>query len=146
MTEKIRGAVAALLTNRELVINRGSEHGVTKGMKFAVLNRQGIHISDPETDEDLGSVDVPKVIVEATRVDSKLTVARTFNKRRRNLGGSYPVGALGALFEPARWVEEWETLRTDQKPQIKELPETDSYVKTGDPVVEVRDDDYVVDR
>lgn len=144
MADPIRGLVASLLTSRELVINRGSDHGVTKGMKFAVLNRQGLGIKDPETDEELGSVAIPKVIVEASRVDPRLTVARTFNKRRTNVGGQFSGLGLAAMFEPPKWIDEWETLRTDQKPLIKELPPSESYVEIGDPVVEVRGDDYVV--
>ena len=147
MSDPLRGAVAALLTNRELVINLGTEQGVTEGMRFAVLNSHGVDIHDPETSEVLGSVDVPKVIVEAVRIEPRLTVARTFNKRRRNVGGSGGVStlALSGLFEPPKWVEEWETLRTTEKPQIKELPEEDSYVKIGDPVVEVRNEEYVTE-
>jgi hypothetical protein len=94
MSERLRGAVAALLTGRELVINLGSEQGVVAGMKFAVLNRQGIDIKDPETEEPIGSVEVPKVIVEVARVEPRLSVARTFKKRQVNVGGK-GLGALG---------------------------------------------------
>jgi hypothetical protein len=147
MSERLRGAVAALLTGRELVINLGSEQGVVAGMKFAVLNRQGIDIKDPETEEPIGSVEVPKVIVEVARVEPRLSVARTFKKRQVNVGGK-GLGALGMtnLFEPPKWVDEWESLRTDQKPQIKELPESASYVERGDPVVQVVDDEYITEK
>jgi hypothetical protein len=147
MSERLRGAVAALLTDRELVINLGSEQGVVAGMKFAVLNRQGIDIKDPETEEPIGSVEVPKVIVEVARVEPRLSVARTFKKRQVNVGGK-GLGALGMtnLFEPPKWVDEWESLRTDQKPQIKELPESASYVERGDPVVQVVDDEYITEK
>jgi hypothetical protein len=43
-------------------------------------------------------------------------------------------------------VDEWESLRTDQKPQIKELPESASYVERGDPVVQVVDDEYITEK
>lgn len=145
MSEGLRGAVAALLSSRELVINIGSEDGVVKGMRFAVLYRQGLDIRDPETRKSLGSVEVPKVIVEAARVEEHLTVARTFTKRRHNVGGGGldVSSTLGRMFAPAQWVEEWETLRTEEKPQAEELAEEQSYVKVGDPVVQVLDDDYI---
>jgi cell shape-determining protein MreC len=46
--EPLRGAVAAVLTDRELVINLGSERGVKPGMRFAVLNSKGLGIIDRE--------------------------------------------------------------------------------------------------
>jgi hypothetical protein len=144
MTDKLKGAVATVLSSRELVINLGSEAGVEPGMKFAVLNRKGVDITDPETNESIGSVPIAKVIVEVTRVEPKLSVARTFKKRRRNVGGS---GALGIasmtnLFEPPKYVDEWETLRTAQKPEIAELPADQSYVKRGDPVEQVVGEEF----
>lgn len=144
MSEPLKGAVAALLTSRELVINLGSENGVGKGMKFAVLNSRGVDITDPETGETLGSVPTPKVIVEVARVEPRLSVARTFKKRRRNVGGAGGLG-IANLFEPPKWVDEWETLRTDEKPDAREISPAESYVKRGDPVVEVRDEEYVTE-
>lgn len=140
MSEPIRAKVAEIINRRELVINAGSEHGVVKGMKFAVLSRKGASIKDPDTGEELGSVDVPKVLVEAVRVQPKLTIARTFTSRRRNVGGR----GLGLdLFQPPRWVEEVETLRTSDKPYVEELSEEESYVKIGDPVVQVLGDEFL---
>ncbi len=147
MPEPLKGAVAALLTNRELVLNLGSEDGVRVGMKFAVLNSHGINIYDPVTTEVLGTVELPKVIVEAVRVEDRLTVARTFQKRRKNLGGAGSIlgsAGLSKMFEPSRWVDEWETFKTEQKPQVAEFSEEDSYVKIGDPVVEARGDEWTV--
>ena len=148
MSDPIRGLVASLLTNRDLVVNRGSEHGVRKGMKFAVLNPRGLQVEDPETGEPIGSVEVPKVIVEVSRIEPKLSVAKTFRQRRVNVGGRGVGGAgfgIASLFEPPEWVESWETLRTSERPHSEEIDPSESYVQIGDPVVEVRDDDYVVD-
>ena len=38
--DPIMGAVAALINERELVINRGSADGVTRGMKFRVMTKE----------------------------------------------------------------------------------------------------------
>lgn len=139
--ERIRGTVAAILNRRELVINVGTDDGVEVGMEFAVLNRRGLSISDPETAEDLGSVEIPKVLVRVARVQPRLAVARTFQTRTRNVGGAGP--NLSALFEPRKVVKEYETLRSADKPYEEELDETESYVKTGDPVVQVIEDEYI---
>lgn len=142
-TERLHGAVAAILNRQELVINLGSDNGVTEGMRFAILNRRGVDIKDPNTDELLGSVDVPKVVVEAVRIQPRITVARTFRVTRRNVGGTGSLGiGLSGLFEPPKWVEVRESLRSQEKPAIAELDESESYVKVGDPVVEVRGEEF----
>src|SRR4051812_6821678 len=53
----ITGFVARVLNSRELVINRGSEHGVELDMHFEVLAPEGEDITDPETGEPLGSIE-----------------------------------------------------------------------------------------
>lgn len=138
---RIRGFVAAVLNRRELVLNVGSDHGVEIGMKFAVLNRQGLSITDPETGEMLDSVEIPKVLVQVARTQPRVAVARTFVRRSRNVGGSGP--SIASLFEPRRMVTEYETLRSADKPYEEELDETESYVKAGDPVVQVIGDEFI---
>jgi hypothetical protein len=139
--EHIRGRVAQILNRRELVLNVGSQQGVTKGMKFAVLNARGTKIVDPDTGEDLGSVDVPKVVVEVSNVESHLAVAHT-QSRPRNVGGAglSVGGAFAELFKQPRWIHEAESLRLEDKPYVKEMDAEDSYVKIGDPVVQVLDE------
>jgi hypothetical protein len=140
MSERIKGAVAQILNRRELVLNVGSEEGVKSGMNFAVLNPRGVLIQDPITKKPLGSVEIPKVLVEASRVQEHLTVARTFRTFRKNEGGTAGFGL--DIFRPPNWVERTETLRSSEKPYVEELPEEESYVKIGDPVVEVVGDEF----
>jgi hypothetical protein len=142
VTEPIRGRVAQILTDRELVLNIGQDVGVTKGMRFAVLNSKGLEVVDPETGASLGSVDRAKVLVEAVRVQSKLSVARTFRTFRRNLGGRSGL-TLDLFGTPPKWVEVPETLRLADKPSEAELGEEESYVKIGDPIVQVVEEEYL---
>jgi hypothetical protein len=96
------------------------------------------------TEKPIGSVEIPKVIVEVSRVEPLLAVARTFKKRQRNIGGTGLTAlGIGNIFDPPKWVDEWESLRTEKKPEIKELPESASYVQRGDPVVQVLGDEYL---
>jgi hypothetical protein len=133
----IRGSVAEILNSREVVINRGTRDGVRLGMKFAILEPKAQNVIDPETDETLGSVDRPKVLVRVVRVQERLAVARTFRSHRRNVGG---VGLGGSevlkMFEPPNYVREYETFRSDQA-TWEELDEKESFVKIGDPVEEL---------
>jgi hypothetical protein len=145
MPERIRGRVAAILNARELVVNVGSDEGVYSGMRFAVLNPKGAEIRDPETNEFLDSVEVPKVVLAAVRIQPKVSVLRTFRTERKNLGGTGSSFALQLFGRPPQWLNVPETLKLSEKPYEAELEETESYVKVGDPVVQVVGDEFLVD-
>lgn len=141
--DRIQGKVAAILNRRELVMTVGSDNGVRKGMKFAVLNPIGLDIRDPDSGESLGTVEMHKVLVEVVRVQEKVSVGRTFKTVRRNIGGMGSIGLdVESIFKPRRIVEVPETLEVAAKPHAEELSEEDSLVKVGDPVVQVADDEF----
>lgn len=141
MTDSIRGKVARILDTRHLVLNVGSTHGVTVGMYFDVLDPKGEDITDPDTGQILGSIERPKVRVQVIKVDEKLAVASTFKKKEVNVGGrgSVNVGGLAEMFMPPKYVTKYETLKTTEK-TWEDLSESESYVKSGDPVVQVSDE------
>jgi hypothetical protein len=136
MNEAIRGSVARILNRRDLVINRGQRHGVRKGMKFLVLNKKGEDIRDPETGDELGSLEIPKVAVRVVRVQERLSVARTYESKRK-WGGSLGRMLGTDLFDSSRLVSQPETLESAEDSWAEELDESDSFVKVGDPVVQV---------
>ena len=78
MTEPIVGKVAAIENNFNLVINRGSNHGVKSGMIFVIEDPQGKEIRDPEDDEFLGYIPVEKINVKIFDVQEKFSRATTF--------------------------------------------------------------------
>jgi len=136
--DPIRGKVARVLNSRELAINVGSRDGVVVGMYFDVLDPKGEDIRDPDSGEVLGSVDRPKVRVQVTKVQERLSVASTYKKNEVNVGGrgvNFGLG-LSDLLMPPRYVTRFETLKTTEK-TWEDLDEKESYVKTGDPVVQV---------
>lgn len=139
----IEGKVAQVLNRREVALNVGSSSGVVPGMKFAILNKRALNIRDPDTREPLGSIDLPKALVKVVRVNDKVSVARTFRTTKRNIGGDFSLGLRRALEQP-RWVEVPETLKVDEHSYQQEIEEKDSIVKIGDPVVEIRGDEYDV--
>jgi hypothetical protein len=142
--DRIEGKVARILTARELVINRGSEAGVEVGMRFAILNRKGREIIDPDTKEVLGSVELPKTFVKVIAVEPKLAVARTFREFHypgvRGLGDT--AFSLSALMTGKPERTEVETLKTDETRMKDEMDEADSFVKTGDPAVQMVGNEY----
>ena len=136
----IRGKVARILNSREVAINRGQSDGVKEGMYFDILDPTSEDIKDPDTKAVLGSLSRPKVRVKVTRVEEKLCVASTYKTHRVNIGGTaqglaFPTGFAKALLPP-QWIVKHETLKT-QEQTWESLDEEESYVKTGDPVVQV---------
>jgi hypothetical protein len=140
MTNMIRGKVARVLNSRELALNIGSEHGVREGMLFDVIDPKGEDIVDPDTGGIIGSLERPKVRVKVISVQNKLSVASTYKKERVNVGGvGIGTSAISQLFMQPDYVTQYETLKTEEK-TWEDISEEESYVKCGDPVVQVKAD------
>ncbi len=135
MTELIRGKVARILNSRVVIINAGSEKGVTVGMCFDIMGNEDI--VDPDTKETLGSIERATLRVKVTEVQEKMSFASTYKTRKVNVGGhglGLGVGTLTRAFAPPEWVTRPETINT-QEETLED--ETENYVKTGDAVVQV---------
>ena len=132
-SELITGSVAEVLNSREIIINRGSDSGVKEGLTFEVFAPQGENVIDPETGDNLGSVNRPKVVVRIVHVEPRLSVGRTFRSTRRNIGGNSAIKLFDKMFEPPQYVREYDTLRMGNR-TWEEIDESESIVKIGDPV------------
>ncbi len=73
----IDGKVAKILNSRELVINRGTEHGVKEGMRFEVIEELE-EVLDPDTKVSIGTISRVKIRVKVAHVQSRLSIARTY--------------------------------------------------------------------
>lgn len=131
MSEKITGSVAQIVSDREVVLNRGTADGVAPGMFFKVLDPKTIDIKDPETDEVLGSISRVKIVLKAVEVAERITIARTFRTKEVNVGGS-GVNILGNLMTPPKVVDKVETLRRGEG-QPTPIGLQESIVGIGDP-------------
>ena len=138
MTKPICGKVARVLNTREIAINVGAENGVTVGMHFDVIDLQYEDIRDPDTNEVLGSIERPKVRVKIIQVQEKLSLATTYRKEQVNTGGTwgFSLGPFARSLMPPNWITKYETLSKIEEARDV-LDEEDSYVKAGDPVVQV---------
>lgn len=142
--DPIRGKVAKILSPREVALTIGEAHGVETGMLFEIMY-PGYEIPDPDTGVVLGTVELPKARVKVTRVYDNLSVAATYRSQRVNVGGMAPMGlgtGINMLFQPPKWETRYETLKTKGsfESAVAEIAEADSYVATGDPVVQVLDE------
>ncbi|WP_271396279.1 hypothetical protein [Neomicrococcus lactis] len=130
--KKLSGLVAEIVSNREIILNKGSKDGVREGMYFNVLDPSSVGIKDPVTGEDLGGIKRIKITVVAVEVAERITLAQTFRTRSVNVGGHF--GGMDAIdmLRPPKFVERVETLRLDPKGP-KPLGPSESVVVKGDP-------------
>lgn len=72
------GSVARVEDQYTLIINRGTEHGATADMMFAVMADGGDQILDPETGTVIGELPTEKLRVKVVEVQPKYSRAVTF--------------------------------------------------------------------
>jgi len=72
----IVGAVARILSDKEVILSVGSDDGVKQDMEFVIFS-EGDHITDPETEEDLGAIETIKGRVTVYHVQQKMSRAKT---------------------------------------------------------------------
>ena len=135
-TEPIRGKVARIINAREVVLNIGQSQGVKVGMSFDILTPKGLDIRDPDTGENLGSFQRAKNRVRVIQAQDKLSLASTY--RSRSVADALAEAFFGtrALQTTTSRKNQFETLRTNRD-TWENLPDEDSYVSEGDPVVQV---------
>ena len=133
VNKPIEGLVATIVSERELAINIGSDHGVTRGMKFKVLTGSPTEIVDPATGNRLGTISRTKVRVKAVSVLPKFSICETY-RTYRTKGNALSAG-LSQFFEQPRTVRE--TLRAEDADYVPDLPEEESFVKQGDRVEQI---------
>lgn len=69
--------VAKVTDEYTLIINRGSEHGVTKGEQFLVYFVDPEELIDPESGEVLGNLEIIRGTGTATHVQPKMTTIKS---------------------------------------------------------------------
>lgn len=129
----IGGKVAKILNGRELIINRGSEAGVEPEMKFKVLEER-VEITDPDTGNNLGTLEREKIRIRITEVQPKFAIGRTYETYQTS-AGIFDSSVFSTLTLPRR-VTKVRTLKTQGDP-IANSDENVATVSTGDPVLQI---------
>ena len=138
----LSGKVAGLISARELIINIGSEQGVENGMKFKVLSSEPYVITNPDNGKTLGELNREKVRVQVTEIHEKFSICSTF--RKKNIGGTaewaLTSGSMvDSILNPPKY--KLETLKIEDSELPPPLSEEESYVKKGDRVVQIIEND-----
>lgn len=71
---EITGRVAKIADESRLVLNVGSAHGVKPGMHFVVF-QEGEDVTDPESGESLGKMELVKAEVVIEHVQERMSLA-----------------------------------------------------------------------
>jgi hypothetical protein len=123
----ISGLVARLVSDEDLIINKGSADGVMENMIFEILDPHTQDVTDPASGENLGSMDRVLATVRVTQVRPRLSMAHLLSNRglwlsdaARVMSGyrgparltsdtwpegvreGYPVGFTGQLWSPPK--------------------------------------------
>lgn len=72
----VRGKVAMILNDREVVINRGKEHGVELGTRYKVV--ETVEVEDPDTKKVIGTIEREKIRFEIAHLEPAMSIARTY--------------------------------------------------------------------
>lgn len=71
---KIKGRIIRIIDSTSVIVNLGSAHGISSSSKFYVLGEPE-PVTDPDTNEELGTVTVTKVVLKASQVFERFTIA-----------------------------------------------------------------------
>jgi HKD family nuclease len=139
MTQIIKGTVAEIIDNSTVVLSVGSESGVEVGMRFKIFSKNKIEITDPESHEKLGELDIEKFKVQVIQVFPKFSIAETYEYKTVNTGGSYnsSIWTLNKMMEEPRLVKRRKTFEID-KQEKRTINKEDSIVSVGDRVELIR--------
>ncbi len=132
----IRGKVAEVLNDREIVINRGKDHGVKLGTRFKIT--ETVEIRDPDTGDVIGTIIREKIRFKVVYAQPSMSIARTYETHTFGTSSaSLATEALLRTIHPEAGMQ-----RTDVK-RIRPSGDNDEpvLVKIGDVVDEVTDDE-----
>lgn len=132
-TALIEGKVAKILNARELVINRGTEHGIEAGMRFKVVEETQ-EIVDPDTHQSLGTISREKIRVKVADAQPRFAIARTYQTYEvQEPSASALAFSLHRRFNTVTKVR---TLASDFGDLRAPYDESKSFVAVGDKVVQ----------
>ncbi len=130
----IKGKVAAVLNERDLVINKGSDDSVLEGMLFQV-RQPDFRITDPDSGAELGVIARDKIKVRVVEVHPQFSVAKTYE--------TYPAPAFSiskrssAIFPNRTATRVRKIILEPDGQKTDTIGVEGSTIRIGDPVVQI---------
>jgi hypothetical protein len=98
--------VARLLDKEKLVVNKGSDHGVALQQRFVIFEK-GDEITDPDSGESLGALELVKAHGEVIHVQERMAILKLeLPKRERAKTLSEIMASLSGVDEESERVAE----------------------------------------
>jgi len=116
--------VVKIINDSRIVINRGEEHGIRKGMKTLIYNLSDEEIKDLDTGESLGYLEIVKgtgVVIHTQPTMSTIESDKTINKTKTIVNKS--------IFRPSPFYPEPEIVESLPEMVPFENPELGDMVK-----------------
>jgi len=133
LSPQIEGKVAAIIDKYTVAINVGLENGVEEGMQFKIVVERGV-VKDPDTDEEIGVIRVPKAKIKVIQVERKMSIAESETYTKLS-----PITAsLLASLPPFYGSKEKKELPISEE-DLQKAETLDRTIKVGDKVVQVLD-------
>lgn len=81
--------IAKIIDTQSIVINAGINENIKIGDEFQIIGSKGAKVTDPDTGNELGTLDAIKGRVVITQVYAKMAIAesKTYRKKPANLLG-----------------------------------------------------------
>ncbi|WP_140400725.1 hypothetical protein [Gulosibacter sp. 10] len=131
-SEPLRGVVARVVSDREVILNKGTDHGLDAGEYVIIIDPDTQSITDPETGENLGGLKRIKAVLRVVESTAKLSLAKTFRTRRVRVSGGLGGAGFGNMFAEPKYETRVETLQLDPQAGLP-ISEEDSAISLNDP-------------
>lgn len=131
-SDRIHGVVAKIVSDREVILNKGLEHGLKGGDYVAVIDPSTQSVRDPGTGEELGGLKRIKAVLRVVEAAPKLALAMTFRTKRVRVSGGLGSPTLAGMFAEPKYETRVETLKFDPEAGLP-IDDEESVISTNDP-------------
>ena len=134
--------IIKIVDKYKIAINKGSIDGVNKNYKFIIF-KKGEELFDPDTEESLGFLEIPKLKMKVFSIQEKITllesdetIIETDRKIRKitkkiNEKSSNPYSMLGSFYGMKNDNEEVETI-IEEEPKERTISISERDIVVGD--------------
>ena len=77
--------IVKIIDEYQVIINGGSNHGVNISDNFQILDEKGSEVTDPETGEVIGHLDLIKDTIQVANVFEKMSICENIKTRQINV-------------------------------------------------------------
>ncbi len=131
--------VLKIVDEYKIAINKGSDDGIKKGDKFVIFEK-GEELFDPDSNDSLGFLEIPKLKMSVFNIQAKITllesdetIIETDRKVKRTIKKHTSESAIGLAlmsFRAAQNPDETETI-IEEEPKERKISVTERGIEVG---------------